>query len=85
LKFRQRDYPSEKRRRDAVRRHRPEKWRSSDWILHLDNAPAHMAVTTKEFPAKQEVPLLAHPSYSPDLAPCDFFLFPQMKKALKGR
>jgi hypothetical protein len=28
---------------------------------------------------------LLHPPYSPDLAPCDFFLFPQMKKVLKGK
>ena len=32
--------------RDAVRRHRPEKWRSGNWILHHDNAPVHRAVTT---------------------------------------
>jgi transposase len=25
------------------------------------------------------------PPYSPDLAPCDFFLFPKMKLRLKGR
>ena len=29
---------------DAVRRHRPEKWRSGNWILHHDNAPANRAV-----------------------------------------
>jgi len=29
------------RLRDAVRRHRPEKWHSGNWILHHDNAPAH--------------------------------------------
>ncbi len=28
--------------------------------------------------------LLAHPLYSPDLAPCDFFLFPFLKKQLRG-
>jgi hypothetical protein len=28
---------------------------------------------------------LPRPSYSPDLAPCDFFLFPKMKIKLKGR
>lgn len=27
----------------------------------------------------------ASPPYSPDLAPCDFFLFPKMKKLLRGR
>jgi len=29
--------------------------------------------------------LLEHPSYSPDLAPSDYHLFPQLKKSLKGR
>jgi len=29
--------------------------------------------------------LLPHPPYSPDLAPCDFFLFPKIKKELKNR
>ena len=38
---------------DAVRRHCAEKWHSRNWILHHDNAPAHMAVTTNEFLAKQ--------------------------------
>jgi hypothetical protein len=28
---------------------------------------------------------IPHPPYSPDLAPCDFFLFPKMKFKLKGR
>jgi len=27
---------------------------------------------------------LHHP-YSPDLAPCDFFMFPRMKRDLKGK
>jgi len=26
-----------------------------------------------------------HPSYSPDLAPCDFFLLPRMKGQKKGK
>ena len=73
------------RLRDAVRRHRPEKWRSGNWILHHDNAPAHMAVTTNEFLAKNNIPSLPHPRYSPDLSPCDFFLFPQLKKTMKVR
>ena len=73
------------RLRDALRRHRPEKWRSGNWILHHDNAPAHRAVITNEFLVKHNFPLLPQPPYSPDLAPCDFFLFPQLKKTMKGR
>jgi hypothetical protein len=29
--------------------------------------------------------VIPHPPYSPDLAPCDFFLFPKMKLKLEGR
>jgi len=71
--------------RDAVRRHRPEKWRSGNWMLHHDNAPAHRAVTTNEFLAKHNIVSLPQPPYPLDLAPCDFFLFPQLKKTMKGR
>ena len=28
--------------------------------------------------------VLNHPHYSPDLSPCDFFLFPRLKKILSG-
>ena len=29
--------------------------------------------------------VIPHPPYSPDLAPCDFFLFPKLKLRMKGR
>jgi hypothetical protein len=29
--------------------------------------------------------IVPHPPYSPDLAPCDFALFPKLKMKLKGR
>jgi len=70
--------------RDAVRRLCPMKWHSSNWILHHDNASAHRAVTTNELPAKHNIPSLPHPPYSPEFAPCDFFLFPQLKKTMNG-
>ena len=28
--------------------------------------------------------LILHPAYSPDLAPSDFFLFPNLKKDIRG-
>jgi transposase len=39
----------------------------------------------KDFLAKYNVVTLEYPPYSPDLAPSDFYLFPQTKSALKGR
>jgi hypothetical protein len=35
-------------------------------------------------PSSQGAEVLEHPSYSPDLAPCDFALFPNLKAELKG-
>jgi hypothetical protein len=33
---------------------------------------------------KKQVPVLHHAAYSPDLAPCHFFLFSKSKHSLKG-
>ena len=33
---------------------------------------------------ENNIPVVEHPPYSPDLAPCDFFLFLKIKSALKG-
>lgn len=54
-------------------------------LLHHDNASAHTAARTVTFLNDQHVQLLEHPPYSPDLAPCDFWLFPKLKKGLAGR
>lgn len=37
------------------------------------------------FLAKNNMTVVPHSTYSPDLAPCDFFLFPKIKIALKER
>jgi histone-lysine N-methyltransferase SETMAR len=55
------------------------------WILHHDNAPAHTALSLREFLATKQITVLEHPTYSPDLAPFNFFLFPKIKEILKGR
>ena len=41
-------------------------------------------VTLRRFLAKNNVCVLNHPPYSPDLAPCDFSLFRKLKMKLKG-
>ena len=73
------------RLRDAIRRKRPELHSTSEWQLHHDNAPAHSAQRVQQFLAKHNISLVRQPPYSPDLAPCDFFLFPKIKTKLKGR
>ena len=59
-------------------------WKNDSWVLHHDNAPAHNTLSVKMFLMKHKITVLEHPLYSPDLAPCYFFLFPQIKSALKG-
>jgi len=59
--------------------------KSSKWFLPHDNAPSHNAAIVKKFLANRNVAVLHHPSYSPDLAPADYFLFSKLKFSLKGR
>lgn len=54
-------------------------------ILHHDNAPAHRCALTKAKLKELHYKLLEHPPYSPDLAPSDFHLFPNLKKYLRGK
>jgi hypothetical protein len=35
--------------------------------------------------AKHSIPVVPHPPYSPDSAPCDFFLFLRLKSTLKEK
>jgi len=48
-------------------------------FLH-DNAPAHRALATQKKMAYLGFQCLGHPTYSPDLAPSDYHLFPELKR-----
>ena len=58
-------------------------WAGKTYILQQDNAPAHTALSMKHFFISKEITMLHHPPYLPDLAPCNFFLFPKLKGILK--
>ncbi|KAI6655420.1 hypothetical protein LOD99_2255 [Oopsacas minuta] len=53
-------------------------------LLHHDNASSHTVLRTREFLENYRIGTLPHPP-SPDLAPCDFWLFPKLKDQLRGR
>jgi len=53
-------------------------------FLH-DNAPAHRTITTHKKLAYLGFQYLDHPPYSPDLAPSDYHLFPELKKQWNRR
>ena len=48
-------------------------------------ASADAALLIHEFLTKHETTVVPQPSYSPDLAPAEFLLFPKWKSSLKGR
>jgi transposase len=52
--------------------------------LHADNARVHTAELCTEFLKTTTIMIMPHPPYSPDLAPCDFALFGNLKRLLKG-
>jgi hypothetical protein len=56
---------------------------SAKMILHHDNSRAHDALIFRELLAMNPILKRDHPPYSPDLPPCDFWLFPKLKTALK--
>jgi transposase len=53
-------------------------------IVHADNARPHTAKVSTQFLAENRMKPAPHPPYSPDLAPCDFYLFGYVKQRLAG-
>jgi hypothetical protein len=68
-----------KRLHEKVRRKLPKIFANNSWILHHDNARAHTALSVREFLSPKQITVLEHPTYSPDLAPTDFFSVPKDK------
>lgn len=54
-------------------------------VYHHDNAPAHSSLKSMAKIHDLHFELLAHPPYSPDLAPSDYYLFPNLKRWLQGK
>ena len=68
---------------DFYQKCRPRTSVSGIKLLH-DNAPAHKSATVQEYLKESGLDVLDHPPYSPDLSPCDSWLFPKLKELLAG-
>ena len=76
-----------RRFREKLRKKRPEMWKIGDWILQHDGASSLTSAQTRSYMENMEkykFEILLYPAYSPELAPCNFFLFPTIKKSLSG-
>ena len=60
-------------------RKRPALFKSGQWHFHLDNAPVHNSILVRDYLTQIGIKTVPHPPYSPDLAPCDFWLFPKLR------
>ena len=53
-------------------------------LLQQENARVHTCKVAMDAVERNGYELIAHPVYSPDLPPSDFFLFPNLKKDIRG-
>lgn len=62
----------------VIREQRPASGTKRIGLLH-DNARPHVHSNVRNFLEENGIKLIKHPPYSPDLAPCDFWLFDLIK------
>ena len=65
-------------------RKRPALFKSGQWHFHQDNTPVHNSILVTDYLTKMGSKTVPQSPYSPDLAPCDFCLFPKLKENLRG-
>ena len=53
--------------------------KSGQWHFHQDNTPVHNSILVTDYLSKMGIKTVPQLPYSPDLAPCDFWLFPKLR------
>ena len=61
------------------RRKRPAFFKSAQWHFHQDNAPVYISILVTDYLSKMGINTVPQLPYSPDLGPCDFWLFPKLR------
>ena len=54
-------------------------FKSGQWHFHQDNTPVHNCILVTDYLTMMGIKTVPQPPYSPDLAPCDFCLFPKLR------
>ena len=65
-------------------RKRPAHFKSGQWHFHQHYAPVHNSILVTDYLTKMGFKTVPHPSYSPDIAPCCFWLFHKLKEIVRG-
>ena len=53
-------------------------FKSGQWHFHQGNAPVHNSILVTYYFTKMGIKTVPRSPYCPDLAPCDFWLFPKL-------
>ena len=51
---------------------------TGQWHFHQHNTPVHNSILVTDYLTQMGIKTVLHCPYSPDLAPCDFWLFPKL-------
>ena len=51
----------------------------AQWHFHQDNTPVHNSILITDYLIKMGIKTVLQPPYSPDVAPCDFWLFSKLR------
>ena len=54
------------------------------WHFYQDNAPVYNSILVTDYLTKIDIKTVPQPPYSSDLASCDFWLLPKLKKKLRA-
>ena len=57
----------------------PARFKPCKWHFHQDNEPVNNSILVTDYLNKMGIKTVLYPPYSPDLAPCDFCLFPKLR------
>ena len=63
----------------GVQEERPVLFKSGQWHFHQDDAPVHNSILVTDYLTKIGIKTVPLPPYSPDVAPCGFWLFPKLR------
>ena len=58
---------------------RPALFKSGQWHFHQGNTPVCNSIFVINYLTKMGIKTVPYPPYSPDLAPCNFWLFPKLR------
>jgi hypothetical protein len=72
------------RLRECVQRVRPELWAEKNWIPASQQCTLAFGTYCASVFRQKDMITTDHPSYLPDLAPCNFFLFSKVKTIMRG-